>query len=259
MNVLTACDPGARLIIGHRGAAAEFPENTLAAFDYAVSLGVDAIEFDLRLTRDGVLVVIHDPSLERTTNAAGWVADLTASELAAADAGACFSPDGRTFPFAGAGLRIPRFEEMLERYPNTPLIIELKVAETAPETLRLIRRHGAEDRVLVDSMDHRALKLFRGSRVAVGAAKWDVISLMWRSAMGMTPRALPYSALCVPERYVINVPVDRLAKAAASRGVPTHVWTVNDREDARRLWSSGVIGIISDDPAAMVEARAADR
>ena len=256
MNILANFDPGARLVIGHRGAAARFPENTFAAFDYAVGLGVDAIEFDIRITRDGVVVVIHDPTLDRTTGGSGQVAQQSVRDLAEVDAGARFSPDGGVgHPFAGQGIAIPTLEGLIERYPSTPLLIEIKVAEASTEALRLFRRHGCEDRVLVDSMDVAALSPFRGTRVAVGAARRDAISLTWRSAVGLVPRSLPFSALCIPEHYGINVPVSRLTRAAASRRVPTHVWTVNDPEDARRLWSNGVIGIISDDPEAMLALR----
>jgi len=256
LNVLADFDPGARLVIGHRGAAARFPENTFAAFDYAVGLGVDAIEFDIRVTRDGVVAVIHDATLDRTTVGTGDIVRQSARDLAGVDAGARFSPDGgRTFPFAGKGIGVPTLEGLIERYPATPLLIEIKVAEAAPEALRLFRRHGCEDRVVVDSMDVRALKPFSGTRVAVGAARRDVISLLWRSAMALVPRSLPFSALCIPERYGIHVPVTRLTRAAASRRVPTHVWTVNDPEDARRLWSNGVVGIISDDPETMLVLR----
>jgi glycerophosphoryl diester phosphodiesterase len=255
MNVLAAYDPGARLVIGHRGAAARCPENTFAGFDYAVGLGVDAIEFDLRITRDGVVVVIHDPTLERTTSGSGRIEALSAREVAAVDAGARFTPDGRSFPLAGTGLTVPTLEGLLERYPTIPLLIELKVPEVAREALRLFRRHGAEDRVLVDSMDRAALQPFRGTGVALGAAQRDVVSLMWRSIVGLVPRPLPYSALCIPEHYGIDIPVPRLTRAAAARQVPTHVWTVNDRMDARRLWSNGVAGIISDDPETMLRLR----
>ena len=255
MNALTSFDPGVRLVIGHRGAAAHFPENTFASFDHAVSLGVDAIEFDLRLAGDGVAVVMHDPTVDRTTSGSGLVAAMGAADLTRLDAGARFSPAGST-PFLGAGLTVPTLEQMLERYTGVPLLIELKVPEVAPEALRLFRRHGCEERVLVDSIDGAALRPFRGTKVAVGAAKWDVVGLMLRAAVGMVPRRLPYSALCIPESYSgVNVPVPRLARAAGEHGVPTHVWTVNDPNDALRLWSSGVIGIISDDPGTMLRLR----
>jgi glycerophosphoryl diester phosphodiesterase len=256
VNVLAEYDPGARLVIGHRGAAARFPENTFAAFDYAVGLGVDAIEFDIRITGDGVVVVIHDPTLDRTTGSSGSLTGLSAAQLGGVDAGARFSPDGgQTYPFAGRGIGVPTLEGLIERYPGIPLLIEIKVPEAAPEALRLFRRYGCEDRVLIDSMDINALRLFRGTRVSIGAARRDVISLYWRSAVGLVPRSLPYRALCIPERYGINVPVSRLTRAAASCQVPTHVWTVNDPDDARRLWSGGVIGMVSDDPATMLAIR----
>jgi glycerophosphoryl diester phosphodiesterase len=256
VNPLTSFDPGVRLVVGHRGAAARFPENTFASFDHAVTLGVDAIEFDLRLTRDGVAVVIHDSTVDRTTSGSGAVAEMSASDLTRLDSGARFSPDGKTAAFKGIGLTVPTLEAMLERYTGIPLLIELKVATVADEALRLFRRHGCEDRVLVDAFDSDALRPFRGTRVAVGAAKWDVVSLMWRSALRLAPASLPYTGLCIPESYSgISVPVQRLARAAGTCGVPTHVWTVNDPNDARRLWNSGVSGIISDDPGTMLDLR----
>jgi glycerophosphoryl diester phosphodiesterase len=256
VNPLISFDPGVRLVIGHRGAAARFPENTFASFDHAVNLGVDAIEFDLRLSRDGVAVVMHDPTVDRTTSGSGAVAEMSASELARLDSGARFSPDGKARAFMGTGLTVPTLEGMLERYTGIPLLIELKVAAVAEEALRLFRRHGCEERVLVDAFDSAALRPFLGTKVAIGAAKWDVVSLMWRSAVRLFPSSLPYRGLCIPESYSgISVPVPQLARAAGMCGVPTHVWTVNDPNDARRLWSSGVTGIISDDPGTMLDVR----
>ena len=257
MNPLTSFDPGVRLVVGHRGAAARLPENTFAGFDHAVRLGVDAIEFDLRLSRDGVAVVIHDPTVDRTTDGSGVVAAMTVAELERLDSGARFNPPGAATAFRGTGLTVPTFEGLLERYASIPLLIELKVAAVAQEALRLISRHGCESRVVVDSIDRAALEPFRGTKVASGAAKWDVISLMLRTAVGLAPSRLPFSALCIPESYSgISVPVPRLARAAAACGVPTHVWTVNDPADARRLWNAGVVGIISDDPETMLDVRA---
>ncbi len=102
MNALL--DPAAKLVIAHRGNSAFFPENTLEAFQQGMALGADALEFDVRLSRDGRAVVIHDATLERTTNGSGAVSALTLGELQRLDAGHRFTRDGgSTFPFAGAG------------------------------------------------------------------------------------------------------------------------------------------------------------
>src|ERR1700752_3879311 len=112
MNALL--DTAAQLVIAHRGNSAFFPENTLESFDQAVAIGADALEFDVRLSRDGRAVVIHDATLERTTNGAGEVAALTVDELQRLDAGYRFTHDGgRTFPFRGRGLTIPTLEMVL--------------------------------------------------------------------------------------------------------------------------------------------------
>src|SRR5947208_693930 len=146
-NVLS--DPGAHPVIAHRGNSAHYPENTAPAFDTALALGVDALEFDVRISRDGVVVVIHDPTLDRTTNGTGAVESLGFAELQTFDVGARFTRDGgRTFPFRGSGLRILSLEELLLRYETIPLLIEVKIAAAVDETRRLIERHGCEDRVL---------------------------------------------------------------------------------------------------------------
>jgi glycerophosphoryl diester phosphodiesterase len=109
-------DPRARLVIGHRGNRAHAPENTLASLREAAALGVDAVEFDLRVSRDGVLVVMHDATLDRTTDDSGPVAARTAAELGRIDAGARFTADGgRTFPWRGRGACISTFDEVSDR------------------------------------------------------------------------------------------------------------------------------------------------
>jgi glycerophosphoryl diester phosphodiesterase len=256
MNVLS--DPAARIVVGHRGAAAHFPENTAAGFDQAVSLGVDAIEFDLRVSRDGVVVVIHDPTVDRTTDGTGAVAELTLAELKSLDAGARFTRDGRTFPWRGRGLQILTFEDLLGRYQSIPLLIEIKVATASEPARRAIEYHRSAERVLVDSMALEALVPFRQSSVLTGACFDDVLGLLPRAFVGRAPQTLPYAALCIPPWYKgIPIPVRRLAKLARTRDVPTHVWTVNDPSVARDLWSAGINGIISDDPETMLGVRLA--
>jgi glycerophosphoryl diester phosphodiesterase len=261
MNVLS--DPAARIVVGHRGAAAHFPENTAPSFDHAVALGVDAIEFDLRVSRDGVVVVIHDPTVDRTTNGTGAVADLTLAELKKLDPGAKFTRDGgRTFPWRGRGLEILTFEEMLALYSSMPLLIEVKVAEAANGARLAAERAVSSARVLMDALDCDALAPFRGSPILTGACFDDVLAVLPRALIGLAPATLAYSAICIPRWYKgIPIPVRRIAKMGRGRGVPTHVWTVNEPDAARSLWSAGINGIISDDPETMlgVRSRFADR
>jgi len=250
-------DPAARPVIGHRGDSAHFPENTIPSFDRAVELGADAIEFDLRVSRDGEVVIIHDPTVDRTTNGTGAVDSLTLAELKSLDAGARFSPDGdKTFPFRGRGLTIPTFDEMLARYTSVPLLIEVKIPQAGRLAPDVLNRRNAGARVVLDSTDAEALEPFRGLPLITGASLRDIITILPRSLLGLPLGQVAYRAFCVPLWYKgIPVPARRLARTGHRAGFPTHVWTVNDQRVAEDLWSSGINGIISDDPGTMLELR----
>jgi glycerophosphoryl diester phosphodiesterase len=250
-------DPAARPVIGHRGDSAHFPENTIPSFDRAIELGADAIEFDLRVSRDGEVVIIHDPAVDRTTDGRGAVDSLTLAELKRLDAGARFSPDGgKTFPFRGKGLTIPTLDEMLARYASIPLLIEVKIPEAARLTPAVLERHDANRRVVLDSTDRNALEPFRGLPVITGASLRDIVSILPRTLIGLPLGQVVYRAFCVPLRYNgIPVPVRRLARSGHRAGFPTHVWTVNDPRVAEVLWRDGINGIISDDPGTMLDLR----
>jgi glycerophosphoryl diester phosphodiesterase len=256
MNVLI--DPAARPVIAHRGNCAHAPENTFPSFDQAVALGADALEFDVRLTRDGHVVVIHDAMVDRTTNGSGPVSEHTLDELTALDAGARFGGAAQGgAPFRGQGLVVPTLDELLRRYSSIPLLIEVKVPEAVEPTRRLLEVHGAIKRTVVDSTDPEAVNPFRGGALATGASFRDVAALIrqcWRRRL-TTP--LAYEALCIPRWYYgVPIPVARLAHLAASVGSVTHVWTVNSAKVARQLWAAGVNGIITDDPGVMRSVRA---
>src|SRR5262245_4706986 len=142
--------PDRVVAIAHRGGSALRPENTLVAFDHAVSLGVDGIECDVHLSRDGEAVVIHDSTLERTTNGAGAIGEFTADELARVDAGARFGAD-KGFPYRGQDIGVPTLRTVLNRYRDLPLYVEIKghQPEVADRALAEIRAAGADDRVIV--------------------------------------------------------------------------------------------------------------
>ncbi len=250
-------DPDYRPVVGHRGNAAHAPENTLESFSQALALGADAIELDIHLSADGHVVVVHDPTLDRTTSASGPVAALPLARLREADAGARFTRDaGRTFPYAGRGLGIPTLDEVLGAFERAQVLIEVKTAAASAEARRIIERHGAEARVIVESFSAAAMIPFLGSRIAIGASQQDVTRLLGPALLRRRPRTLPFSVMCIPRWYRgIPVPVGALAACARPAGALVHVWTVNDPAEARRLWAAGARGIISDDPAAILAVR----
>ena len=229
----------------------------MEAFAQAVALGVDALEFDVHVSADGVPVVHHDRTLDRTTSGSGPLATRTLAELRALDAGARWTADGgRSFPYRERGIGIPTLEEVLARFPDVPILLEIKVAPAAAAVRAAIERHGAHARVVVDSFLGDALAPFRGSRIATGPSRNGVARLLFDTLLGRAPRAVGYAAISVPLAYHgLPLPVTRFAAALAPLGVPVHVWTVNDPSVALRLWRGGVRGMVTDDPAVMLEAR----
>jgi glycerophosphoryl diester phosphodiesterase len=246
-----------RLVIGHRGAAADAPENTLESFRLALAQGADALELDVHLSADGVPVVVHDPDLRRTTDRPGRVAALTARELQAADAGARFTPDrGRTFPWRGRGLRIPTLDEVLEELADVPLLVELKTPRAQHAVQRTIERHAAAARCVPASAFDAALEVFRAAEVRYGGSAREISRLYFGTACRLAPPAARYALLAVPLRHRgLVVPTRWFLRAARALGRPVHVWTVDDPAVARALWRRGAAGVVTNRPGAMVEAR----
>jgi glycerophosphoryl diester phosphodiesterase len=250
-------DLSARPVIAHRGASGLAPENTLPAFELAVRQGADALELDVRLTRDGAAVVIHDATLDRTTDRSGPVLAQTLAELRMADAGARFTLDrGRTFPFRGTGVRIPTLAEVLWAFPKVPVLVEVKEPEVQEAVRRVLLQEDAVSRCVPASEHGAALQAFREPPFASGACGSDIAQLYWAV---MFRRRLPhagYRFLSVPYRHHgLPVPTSRFVAAARSLGSPVHVWTVNDAATARRLWARGVAGIVTNLPQLVGYAR----
>jgi glycerophosphoryl diester phosphodiesterase len=252
------------LVYAHRGGAALRPENTIAAFDHGMSLGADGLEFDVHLSRDGIVVVHHDDTLARTTGVSGLLADRTADELARLDAGFTFrgqpGTPGNGFPYRGLGLGIPRLREVLTRYPAARFIIELKTSdpELARRTIDDVRSASAVDRVALGSFYWRALNAARTyePRIATGASQEETRWALYRSWIRWPLGRTGYREFQVPERLGVNTIVTPRFIAHAHRaGLLVKIWTVNAESDMRRLLDWGADALISDRPDLAVGVR----
>ena len=250
------------LFFAHRGGSLLAPENTLVAFERGAALGADALELDIQQSRDGELVVIHDTTVDRTTDGAGPVAGYTLDELRRLDAGHRFTPDaGHSFPFRGQGVTIPTLREVFVRFPAQRVNIDLKQSDEERERRlwALIQELGAEDRTLVASgEDHMPILRFRrisGGRVATSASGQEIRNFVLLCACRSTRWLRPaYGALQVPETHRgIRIVSPRFIATAHRRDLDVHVWTVDDAPTMRRLLSWGVDGLMSDRPDVLAE------
>jgi glycerophosphoryl diester phosphodiesterase len=243
---------GRAQVFAHRGGSKLAPENTIPAFDHGLALGADGLEFDVHLSRDGVVVVHHDATLDRTTDAQGPVAARTADELARVDA-------ARRWPaWAGRGVGVPTLRDVLRRYPGVPLIIELKVndPELAYRTIDEVRAADAIDRVSLGSFGTRVLRAARARepRLVTGSSREETRLALYRSWVALPVRRPAWRAYQVPETAgSTRVVSPRFVRHAHQAGCAVQVWTVDDPADMRRLLDWGVDGIISDRPDLAVE------
>jgi glycerophosphoryl diester phosphodiesterase len=245
-------------VIGHRGAAGEAPENTLPSFARALADGAAILESDVHLTRDEIPVLLHDDSLERTTNGFGRVDALSLSELQALDAGHHFSPDGgRTHPFRGRGVGVPTLAQALAAFPAARFNLELKDggAELVHSVLGVIAEADAAARTLLTAGDDTLMALLReqaerrGADVALGASAREVGDFL-RSALAHEPPPPGPMALQVPPDFLGRPLVTRdFVAHAHAHGLVVHVWTINEPDEMRALLALGIDGIVSDFPA----------
>jgi glycerophosphoryl diester phosphodiesterase len=247
--------------VAHRGASTLAPENTIEAFRLAVEAGAGGLELDVHMTRDGHIVVIHDATVDRTTNGSGAVSEMTLDELRRFDAGHNFSPDGgSTRPYRGRGVWVPTLGEVLEEFPGVAVNIEIKAGTPGIEetVLGILRDANALGRALVVSTPHAIVKRFRkisSGHISTGASRWEIGIFYILSRLCLERLVRPaYEALQVPLLHRgILVVTPRFIRAAQARGVRVDVWTINQAEEMRRLLDLGVDVIMTDRPGTLAE------
>ncbi len=248
------------LLIAHQGGEGLRPGNTLDAFLHAWDLGAPMSEMDLHTSADDVLVLIHDDTVDATTEGTGLIREMTVAELQSLDAGYRWSPDGGgSFPYRGAGITVATLDEVLDALPDSYFNLELKQLEpsVASATCRVVRERGLETRTLVASFSTRALRQFRREcpEVATSAGAWEARAFLvlhhLRLTRAWTP---PFEAIQLPPTSRgLRLLTPRLLRSAAERNLEVHAWTINDTEEIRELLELGVDGIVTDFPDRMLE------
>jgi|HubBroStandDraft_6_1064221.scaffolds.fasta_scaffold02589_4 glycerophosphoryl diester phosphodiesterase len=239
------------IAFAHRGGGGEAPENTLPAFEAAVAMGYRYLETDVHLTRDGVLLAFHDSSLERLTDRAGSIGDLSLAEVREADAGHAFSPDGGlSYPFRGKGVVVPTLEELLTRWNDVFINIDAKADNTVAPLVDLVTRLDAFSRVCIGSFSDRRVARIRalaGGRICSSMGQVAAGMAYVASRAGRMPR-FHADCLQVPQRWG-RLRIDRRFVNAAHRaGLQVHVWTIDDEAEMEFLLDLGVDGIMTDRP-----------
>jgi glycerophosphoryl diester phosphodiesterase len=245
------------LLMAHRGASSHAPENTMAAFDLAVRLGAPVLELDVRASRDGELVVMHDATLERTTDGTGSVREHTWEEIAALDAGHHFERNGLTL-FRDRGQRVPRLADVLAAFPEVGLNIELKDRGMTRAVLDAVEGHP---HVLLAAHDDDTMAELVAEQpaCALGLSFSEARATVLGAYRGRVPAKFRGRALQVPPRHsrfafgLLPIVTRRVLRGAHDAGVEVHLWTINEVEEAAHWLKLGVDGLFSDDVGTMLD------
>jgi glycerophosphoryl diester phosphodiesterase len=253
------------IVYAHRGASLELPENTLEAFQLALDLGADAIETDAHMTRDGHVVLSHDPTGQRMAGVPRPIRDATFEEVRTWNAGALFTPrDGVRAVRSFRTFRMPRLDEVLEAFPNTVFNVDAKqvVPDMIPALLRCIRRARATDRVRIASFSTR--NLLRARALAyegeTGLSGVELAQIMFtpRFALGWV-RPGGHAAQVPRRAYGITFASQSAIDRLHGVGLRVDFWTIDDPVEAKRLFAMGADGVMTDDIRALTPREARRR
>ncbi|MGH7770790.1 MAG: glycerophosphodiester phosphodiesterase [Candidatus Binatia bacterium] len=247
-------------IFGHRGAMGETPENTLLSIQRALEDGAKFVELDVRGTKDGEVVIVHDATLGRTTNGRGRVSRTSLKDVKTLDAGFWFTADGGlSYPYRGLNIDIPTLDDLFLNLPEVKLIIEIKQARPSivQKVIETVRQARKEEQVLLatekDKVMSEIRKELQESRlpIATGFSYGEVAAFIGWVRGGKRQTFLPPGqALQIPCEYGgMTLVSDETVNAARDLGVEVFVWTVNDIQEMKRLLRLGVDGIITDYPS----------
>lgn len=263
------------LVIAHQAGNQERPSSTNLAFEHAVEIGADVLEFDVALTKDNQLVTIHDLSLERTTNGTGLVRDHTYEEIKVLNAGFGLEDEnGQPIRevsrnlYIEEGAYIPNLEEIFTKYGDYKMVIELKDAgvdgkKSAQVFWKLVQKYDMEDKIVVACFDKETLKELRAlsdDKLISSASEGEMYPFYAFYLLGLPVfnNFVSFEMLHIPVSYNIkgvnlNLLTDSLLSDAHKRNMAVYYWTINDEDEMRKLIKMGVDGIMTDRPELLIQ------
>ncbi|MFP6660594.1 MAG: glycerophosphodiester phosphodiesterase [Myxococcota bacterium] len=258
MHPFFGTDPHEPMILGHRGAAGDVPENTLLAFETGLAKGAHVLESDIHLSADGIPMLLHDAEVDRTTDGHGPISELSFEAIQRLDAGYHFEhEEGGGTSFRGKGLEIPSLEAAFARFPDARFNLELKSGgpALACAVVDLVQRFDRTDRTLLTAAEDPQMAALRetasDSGVALGACASEVGAFVQAARDGLAP-ADCVMALQVPAGFGGSALVTKIFVEHAHRyGIAVHVWTINDVPQMETLLDLDVDGLVTDYPARM--------
>jgi glycerophosphoryl diester phosphodiesterase len=251
------------LVIAHQGGDGIWPGDTMYAFEKAVEIGADVLEMDAHITKEAQIVLMHDETVDGTTDGTGPIEDLTIAELRQLDAAYRWTNDaGRTFPYRGQGIHVPALEEVFRKFPQMRYVIEIKLTENPIDIplCGLIRQYDMQDKVMVASFHDEAMQNFRETcpEVATSASRTEVRNFVLLGKVFLSGFIAPrYQSIQPPydPAESLNIPImtQRFIREAHAKNIKVEPWTVDDPKLMRQYIEWGVDGIITDRPDLMIE------
>lgn len=251
------------LVIAHQGGDGVWPGDTMYAFEKSVGIGADVLEMDAHITKDGHIVLMHDETVDDTTDGTGLIEEMTLDELKQLDAAYDWSNDGgQTFPYRGQGIQVPTLVELFEKFPQMRYVIEIKLTENPIDKplCDLIHQYKMQGRVLIGSFHDEAMLKFRATcpDVATSASRGEVTRIVLFGKVFLSGFVNPaYQTLQPPfdPKESMNIPImtKRFIREAHAKNIAVEPWTVNDPILMEEYIEWGVDGIITDRPDLMVE------
>ena len=251
------------LVIAHQGGDGIWPGDTLYAFENAVEIGADVLEMDAHITKEGQIVLMHDETVDGTTDGTGLIHDLTMAELKQLDAAYRWTNDnGKTYPYRGQGIQVPSLEEVFQKFPQMRYVIEIKLTENPIDKplCDLIRQYNMQDKVMIASFHDEAMQNFRETcpEVATSSSRTEVRNFVLLGKIFLSGFLAPrYQSIQPPydRAESMNIPImtERFIREAHAKNIKVEPWTVDDPELMKQYIEWGVDGIITDRPDLMIE------